>query len=228
MLRLTLLIGALLFSYATFAEEEQEQGEIAAVFSYKRMHDLVSQFDDLQSDRRDRLGFHLMLRTRLVDDAPPTITAHILRGQGQIPIEIDSNGIVTMPMSPVLRSEEVLVVTNQPEGSLQLGLAIVIERPSGRRFEYVDVAEAVEQVNYAMQSKARVAAKRVPKAVGLTFKFTPGDSVQLTVDSAADALQMTADERGTINLPYDESLLEENPRVSISSTPLIVYPWFGR
>ncbi|MEE8119012.1 MAG: hypothetical protein V3T39_05570 [Gammaproteobacteria bacterium] len=227
MLLRAIILMAGLISLSVLAEEEQE-APYAAVYSYARIYDLVSQFDDLQSDRRDRLSFHVRLRPRFEEGLLTELSAYILRGEGQIPIEIDANGIVIMPMSPVLRGEDVLIVTNQEEGSLQLGLAIVVERPSSRRFAYADVAEAVEQINYAMRAKARVDPNVVPQANGLTFKFNPGEAVQLTVDSASGQLQLNANENGSINLPYDESLLEENPRVSISSTPIIVYPWFGR
>ena len=201
-------------------------------FSYARIYDLITQFEDIDADDRDRLEFWARLRSNTENVRYEDISLEIVRNDKATPVKLNELGMIVLPMSTRLRSQNPTVVSNQPIGSLRLGLAIVIKPPGRGSFNYSELVEAVDQVNNAVRKKARVPANQVPEAVGITFKFDPADESELVINLDGSTRREYADETGTLNLRIENELIDEEsgegPSVSLSSRPLVIFPWFGR
>jgi hypothetical protein len=221
-------------SLADTADQEQQGAAQAkqAEFSYRRLYELLYQFRELPAETTSQLRFAIRLRT-LDGNMPDKLDVHIRYGKRRIDVPVDEFGILDLPFSPQLSNVNAPVVTNQPEGTLDMGLAIVIQTRGTREANNTDldvdaVLNAIRQVNAAMQARSRLSPERTPRAIGITVKFA-GDSrgsviINDGVKGGGEEVDYRADDYNTVDIPLDADAPPESIR--ITDQPLVIFPLF--
>jgi len=121
-------------------------------------------------------------------------------------IPADAYGGLSLPDRPAWAAQGVLVQTDQPSHSLQLGLDILVPPPAGDTIAVRDLLEAVRQANGAMRAGARqlggylaMLAAPTAKEVDITLAGCCGGSATLKGSSAPMALRQNRE--GVIAIP---------------------------
>lgn len=196
-------------------------------FSYRRLYELLYQFHDLPAETTSQLRFAIRLRT-IDSNMPDTLAVHIEYGRRHIDVPVDEFGILDLPVSPQLANVNAPVVTNQPEGTIEMGLAIIIRqaaiRPGNTELDINELLNGIEQVNAAMQSRSRLSPGRTPRAIGITVKFAGDSRGSVIIKGATDEVDYRADEYNTVDIPLDADAPPESIR--ITDQPLVIFPLF--
>ena len=220
MLRTILFSGALLLAMTNVANADASQQQ----FSYQRMYELLYQFRSLPESQTDHLAFAI----RLQDEdgrIPADIEAWIDYGARRVEVPVDQFGLLELPVSPQLAAANASVTINQPEGSLAMGLSMIIRQPP--RDQSLDVAwlvEGMRQADAVMQARARIAEHLVPEAIGVTLKFAGDTTGQVIIHGDAGEIAYRADEYNTVDIPLRTGELPE--RIEITEQPLVIFPLF--
>ncbi|MDX1443278.1 MAG: hypothetical protein R3270_05785 [Gammaproteobacteria bacterium] len=216
LLFLSCLAASWLLPVSALAADTQE-------FDYRRMYELLYQFETLPPPARDRLRFAIRLQDE-TGRAPPGMEVHIRYGRREIPVTVDEFGLLDLPFSPQLASINAPVVTNQPADSLRLGFTMVIRRPENRPIDIEWLLAGMQQADAAMQARARIAENLVPEVIGVTLKFAGETRGQVIIHGETDDVEYRADEYNTVDIPIDEANLPE--RIEITDQPLVIFPLF--
>lgn len=216
--RFLLAIGLLLPAFA-LAEDPD-----TARFSYPRMYEILYQFHTLPPEATDRLVFAIRLRDR-DGRVPDDLAVHIDYGKQRLDVDSDLFGMLDLPFSPRLASSNASVITNQPDGSMEFGLAIMIRRPPDTSTIDVDwLLAGMRQADQVMAMRARVAPQLVPRAVGVILKFAGDTPGAVIIKGFEEDVEYRADEYNTVNIPLDATELPES--IEVTDQPLVIFPLF--
>lgn len=220
MLRTFLLVGGLLLAAPAIAAEAMAMQQ----FSYQRMYELLYQFRSLPEEQINRLAFAI----RLQDEEgriPANTEAWIEYGSRTIEVPVDQFGLLGLPVSPQLAAANAAVLTNQPEGSIAMGLSMIIRQPPGE--QPLDIAwllAGMQQADAVMQARARIADHLVPEAVGVTLKFAADTRGQVIIHGESGEIDYRADAYNTVDIPLQRDALPD--RIEITERPLVIFPLF--
>jgi hypothetical protein len=156
---------------------------------------------------------------------------------GPLPIAVDADGHFTLPVDQALKDEDPMVVANQPKGSMQMSVTWQIIAPTAKDLHYSQLMLGVQQYNEAMHRQGFIASLLAPKAEGLLLiyldgghhlvmhaaggdKTIPSKSYQELGD-AVKGIDMSGMPTATtlIYLPMDETLLKQDPAVTLDALP---------
>lgn len=217
-MRRLLVMMMLLFPMAGMAGEALQQ------FDYRRIYELLYQFETLPPTSRNRLDFAV----RLLDasgKAPSDLAVNIHYRSRRIPVPVNEFGLLDLPFSPQLANVNAPVVTNQPEGSVDLGFTMIIRQPAaGRALDVEWLLAGMQQADAVMRARARIAENLVPRAVGVTLKFSGDTRGRVIIHGESDDVEYRADDYNTVDIPLDEGSLPE--RIEVTDQPLVIFPLF--
>lgn len=142
---------------------------------------------------------------------------------GQIPVPIGPDGSVgSFPRTDALRKENPLILTNQPKGTLALGVDMGIVVPPTDSFPYARLSEGLAEVNATIKKQSGVLGMFVGSVNRAIFVLNdPAGTV--TINAKAGPRPLKADAEGKVALALDPALVKENPTVTVSKRP----SWIG-
>jgi hypothetical protein len=124
-----------------------------------------------------------------------------------------------------LLAEDPWLLTNQPKGTMQLnwemGLAPSLVRQMTNTIHYGWVMRAIHDCAQ-VQEKMHQCFPDSPKltVAGLSLTFPPGaNTAALVIHSKSGERKLEADASGELMVPLDESLLAEDPLMTLSAPP---------
>jgi len=178
---------------------------------------------------------------------PQDITLTLHRASGALePLEHDAYGHTLLPESDALKTENPLIVTNQPKHTLNASVVIDLVPPPSTDLPYTALMLGLTQLNDAIahQKLGALAKLYGHQADGLLVFYNYGDhnltlhrkaGDQVLKSSGADQLAahlkamntelFTTDMR-IIYVPLDAGILKENPRVTLDAPPAQIFPSF--
>ncbi|MEM1412576.1 MAG: hypothetical protein AAGH19_09480 [Pseudomonadota bacterium] len=137
-------------------------------------------------------------------------------------------GMLNLPARPEWRDENLLLRSNQPEGSLSMRVSFVMAALPGPRVQYAWLWESVEQMGIAMMAMQEARVAPPGEVTGVIFEFEPGERGVVRALEAAegigDGAGLMADERGILRLELSAELLERNPTLVFSPMPQRMVP----
>lgn len=171
------------------------------------------------------LQIALQLRSALPNVKTSDLEAYIDSKSGKIPLNISPDGDIAVPLRDDLLAEDPWLITNQPKGTMQLnwqaGLARSVVRQMTNSIHYGLVMRATRDCE-DVQAKMRQFFPDAPKLVmsGLKLIFSPGTKpAALVIHAKSGDRKLEADAGGELIVPLDESLLEEDPLMTLSAPP---------
>jgi hypothetical protein len=153
--------------------------------------------------------------------APADTSLTIQSQNGPITVPVSRDGAVeNFPISTELLTENPLVVSNKPKGSLDLALQIRIPVPNQKRFRYSELVTGLKEANHLFRRALGILAILAPRTKDLTFVFAPSGSgrPEVTVFWNGSPETKVADDDGMLTVRINEST-KENPEVLVSEIP---------
>jgi hypothetical protein len=202
----------------------------------------VAGMHELQALRAD-----VYVTSTLPGVGPQDITLTMHRASGALePIQHDWYGHTLLPESAALKTENPLIVTNQPKHTLKASVLIDLLPPPDTELTYTALMLGVNQLNEAIDGRKILALSKLygQKANGLLLFYNYGDhSLTLHRAQGDEVVKSTSPDKaaahlkgfdtsvlapGTqvIYLPLDATTFKANPRVTLDAPPAQTFPAF--
>jgi hypothetical protein len=134
---------------------------------------------------------------------------------------LDASGGIDLPREPSWLERKLVLISNQPKGSLQLQIGFSAVALSENPVPYQHLVAIQGQFSEAMNRLSEVSGQSSPEIKGLTL-LMPGDAGLEIQGKRKQALKPNS--AGIINLAYDARLEQENPPVQFDQLPLGIMP----
>ena len=175
--------------------------------------------DDLEGGAGDeeKEARKLMLRISSTIGVPvDKITLTIMRASGPVEIAIDENGDFEVPWSEELHAENPMVVSNQPQGTMNLRFTIEVPEMRPKVVDgKVRYQELFKQL-LAAQKEMRKTNPDFGKPGSETFAIQVVDGGKgVAIERNLGTRTIQPDTAGDVWLVYDLLLFEENPSVTL-------------
>jgi hypothetical protein len=197
----------------------------AAETARLRYHDLTSRMDSFESlpaEARDRV--RLTVRVVAEKAAQPVQMWMSVNGQ-RYDLPIDDFGFIDVPRTPDVLSADPLIETNQPKGSIETKLAMILLLPDPQRFPYNAIRTAARQTDALIDKAAGLASFLVPSVKGVQFRCPKGDpSCVVVVHRRSGDETLRPDPEGRIRLDLTPTLDSEDPMIEASIPLRVVEP----
>jgi len=158
------------------------------------------------------------------------IAIYIDSRSGRIPLQISTNGIMVLPVSPQLAEENPNVIANQPQGSMTMKVTIAVggklpdslmQNDQGMiRYSGLFVAEQMKRgmlhdLTEIKKHYGEPSGLDNPVVVHLQMKEEVKASA-VTIHAQAGDIHITATTPGNFVMRYDPKLMSEDPWVQIT------------
>jgi hypothetical protein len=176
----------------------------------------------LQFERYAHLSVRQQVRSKDLSVAPSQIQIDVLSKSGTLRVPISAAGEMQFPMNESLRTENPMVRSNQPKGSLSLSVTMAIKTPANLKMPYADLFKAAEQATIALQAiNPKANNIQVPR---IDFFFEP--TVEAKIDLISDRSEQTllANAKGVISIRIDPLLVQQKTELIFSKPVLVALP----
>ena len=174
------------------------------------------------------LALVLQIRSTLPNVKYSDIKASIDAKSGAIPVPIGAEGSFGVPVRDDLLAEDPWILVNQPKGSMELtwhaGLAPSVARQLTNAIHYGPLMRAVlecDDVQEAMRQFFPAAPRLTAVGLRLTFRSSAIGSAAIIHAKTGDR-RLAANEFGELIIPLDAGLLEEDPVMTLTESPVAV------
>jgi len=186
--------------------------------AHLRYHTLTrhwSAFEELAPEARDRVRLTVRVQAAKAGGEPVALWMDI--GGRHYDLPVDSYGLVQVPRTPDIIAADPLVETNQPKGSVDTELALLLLMPDSRQFHYADLQAAADQTNALIhQAAGGLVSLFLPAVTGINFICPTGTECSVTLHRASGD-RVLASQGGRIQLALDAALAAENPLIEASA-----------
>ncbi len=216
---LPLWLTRLLLMLATVSGGSAALAQAAGSTPYASLYEALK--PALEVRNFDRLQARANVQSKLRQVRPDQIRMDIQSSRGTRKLVVDSKGDVDFPFDATLLSENPLVTSNQPKGSLTLAVTIMLRPFPTLRVPYREISTALAQVEQVLARDPDQAGVHVR---GVEFNFPPGSAATLAVRGRSEQLLM-ADADGRILLTDADEWHRPDVEVEFSETPLRILPY---
>jgi hypothetical protein len=173
-----------------------------ATIPFATLAQYQAMFNALPAAQRDKLIFVLGVQHRNDSDHSP-IHMWVDRDGKRTDIPVGADGTVSLPDRPDWIAAGVAVQTDQPHGSLNLGIDMLIKPPAGKMAPVSYVLDGVQQANDAMRAGARkiggyLAMLAAPSVHSVSIKLATCCDGSVTVNSAAGTVVVREDKSSVV------------------------------
>lgn len=179
----------------------------------------LSAFEELSPAERDKVK----LTIRVVMAKLPTRPVRLwMTYDGQrYDLPVDESGFVQVPRNPGIIDADPVIESNQPKGTIQPKLALLLQVPDHQRFHYADLKIATGQTNTLIDKAAGLASFLLPSVTGVQFTCPATQDCLLTVHHPVGDEILRPGSDGKIRLSLNRKLDAEDPLIE-ASVPLPV------
>jgi hypothetical protein len=172
---------------------------------------------------------NLEMRLRMKSTTPgvaiPDLKVYIDSKGGPIPVALDpASGSFTLPMKDSLVAEEAWVVVNQPKGTMNfewyVGLKVGDVPTNG--VHYRDLMRPLQALEIIRNEMEKVPGSPPLTIYGLRMIFPPEKETSVVVHAKGGDKVFKTGATHALVIPYETSLLLEDPKVSIPVPPIKV------
>jgi hypothetical protein len=174
------------------------------------------------------LALVLQMRSTQPDVKYSDISASIQAKSGPIPVPIGPDGVFSVPMRDDLLAEDPWIFVNQPRGTMELkwraGLAPSLARQMTNAAHYGPLMRVVRECD-VVQESMRQFFPNAPRltAVGVRLTFPASAVAPAVILHTKDGeRKLPANLIGELVIPLDRDLLEEDPLMTLTETPIAV------
>jgi hypothetical protein len=176
------------------------------------------------------LLFVMQLRCTLTNVNNSNITVFIDAKSGRIPVPLGAEGVFSVPVRTDLSAENPWIIINQPKGTMELnwhaGLApaLVRQMKTTNAIHYRPLMLAVRDCDEAQDAMRQLfpAAPRLT-LVGLRLTFRASAMAPSAIIHAKGGdRRLAADVLNELIIPLDGDLLEEDPLMTLTESPVAV------
>jgi len=191
-----------------------------AVLPYSLVSKYLVMFQSLEA--LDRVVPGIMIVSTNPAVAPQNIQFRVLTDDGWQTFNPDESGNIEIPYRP--EWADLVLVSNQPKGTLQLGVGFSARPPATTQTTYQELMSLVPQFEQALDALAKMQGSQAPKVKGLTVQLPEDSNASVHIQSKKGPQNLKAYTTGIVVIKYDEALWQENPAVEFDEMPIGIVP----
>ncbi|GEM_PF-6292888 len=199
---------------------------LAVAGEYRDYHKLLTRIADL-SDLH-YLHPEVKVKSTLEGVAPETIRFVIHAPTGDITIPVDTAGHVDFPLSQALYDQNPDIDSNQPQGTIQIGVGIDVRAEPQQAFDYALLTAMASDYRTGVSRQGLTMRLLAPDPKGLSIKLPKGTPGSANLLLASGPQRFEADVDGLIRIPDRAEWRTKNPRIEVSTMPERVTLDFGK
>jgi hypothetical protein len=213
-------LGSFLFALTLAANASTVHSQENAILPYPLVSKYLELFKSLE--HLDRIVPGLMVASTDPGVKPQDIQFRVLTPDGWQKFSPDSNSNIRFPYQPDWA--DLVLFSNQPKGSLQLGVGFSAKLPDTTRTTYQELMRLVPQFEEALTALAKLQGQPAPEIKGLNIQMPEGQNASVRVISQKGQRIMSSYVTGIVVIKYDEALWQENPPVEFDELPIGIVP----
>ena len=163
-------------------------------------------------DDYPRLRAVQRVESRMPGVEPATVRIWIDAAAGTIEVPIDQRGHARFPLTDALLAENPAVRSNQPQGSLNIQVALEARLPDQREIPYQQVWEAIEQAQSALDRLGGSYAGAEVQCIEYRFA---GSDREFLVSADEYEQKLIADASGRLVIRADPRWLRDRVRLKV-------------
>ncbi len=184
------------------------------------LKDFCDQFEPL----RKLAGLKYIKPTTLVEPKTPGVKAQdvvftIAAKAGTIKMSPDAAGHIEFPLTDALCAENPDIASNQPPGTLSLGISIDPQIPPVRTLDYKLLESLRAEWNEAISRQSLIWRALAPGSKAYVISFEPGKAATAEIRFPDGVRKLAADDKGDVRIPFEDSWIAINPTITLSELP---------
>ena len=193
----------------------------AAVLSYDTVYERLLRF---RESKLDRVAFKVKVTPKDPNVKQSDIRVALVNDEKSIPVKVDSEGHVELPFREEFYKTNAELMSNQPKGSLNVGVNINITWSGGKEIPYAEVEETVRQLQMAgkdllgwfgyMLFFPSITSVDIP----VQYKAANGQRLDIVKDGRV-MQTFSADEKGLLKFRLDRRWSDSQPTLVFSEVP---------
>jgi hypothetical protein len=204
---------ALLFGSSSLRADDDQ-----ARLPYKLIYEIQQKQSDL---RQNFTNLQVFIRMKSSSTNVHTSDLHVYidSKEGKFPVTLDTNGIFSVPMRDSLLAENPPIMVNQPRGTMELAWYVGLVEPE----------KPTNGIHYAammrpLKDLEAIRAQMVPGIAsstirGMIFYFDADVEASIVIHAKNGDRTYKTDGSHSVIIPWEQSLLEEDPAINFSSPP---------
>jgi hypothetical protein len=150
---------------------------------------------------------------------PQDVVFTIAAKSGVIRISPSAEGLIELPFSDKLCAENPDIETNQPQGTVSLGISIDPAIPPVRTLDYRLLDSLRREWSEAISRQSLMWRVLAPSSKAFEIVFEPGTGGSAEIRLPGGVSKLAADEKGALRIPFEDSWVAANPTIVLSSLP---------
>jgi hypothetical protein len=138
---------------------------------------------------------------------------------GPIRLSPGADGVIELPLTDKLCAESPDFVTNQPKGTVNLGISIDAAIPPVRTLDYRLLESLRHEWDEAIARQSFIYRAMAPSPKAYQILFEPGKGGSAEIRLPAGARKLAADAKGELRIPFEDSWSAANPTIELSELP---------
>jgi hypothetical protein len=186
---------------------------------YKLIYEIQQKQTNLENTFSD-LHVFIRMKSSSTNVHNSDLSVFIDSKEGKLPVKLDTNGIFSIPMRNSLLDENPPIIVNQPKGTMELAWYVGLVEPetptNGIRYS-VMMRPLKDLEAIRAQMVPGIAASSIR---GMKFVYAPDIEGTIVIHAKNGDRTYKTDDSHTVIIPWEQSLLEEDPTINFSSPPL--------
>lgn len=150
---------------------------------------------------------------------PQDVVFTIEAKSGTIKVAAGPDGVIDLPFSDKLCAEDPDFETNQPKGTVNIDVSIDPKVPPVQTFDYRLLESLRAEWKVAVGRQSLMYRLRAPSSKAYQVNFEPGKGGTAEIRLPGGVRKLTANEKGELRIPFDDSWIAANPTIVLSEMP---------
>lgn len=150
---------------------------------------------------------------------PGDVTFTIEAKSGPIRFAPNADGTMALPLTDALCAENPNMRTNQPEGTVGLGVSIDPQIPPVQSLDYRQLDELRREWNEGVSRQNLLWRARVPSPTAFRIAFEPGQAASAEIRLPQGVRKLAADAKGQVDILFESAWADANPAIVMSEMP---------
>ena len=150
---------------------------------------------------------------------PQDVVFTIEAKAGTIRVVPGPDGTIELPLTDALCAENPDLTVNQPKGTLNLAISIDPAIPPVRTLDYRLLESLRGEWREAVVRQGLAFRTMAPSPEAYQVLFDPGKGGSAEVRLPGSVRKLTADDKGELRIPFEDSWIAANPTIDFSEMP---------
>jgi hypothetical protein len=201
---------------------------LAAAEPARIPYELIYRIQQTQADLSrtfTNLSMYLAMSSTLPGVGMRDLSVYIDSKEGHIPVALNpTNGSFTVPMRESFVADRAMIVANQPKNTMKFEwyVGLRVAPPPTNNAHYCELMRPLKDLEVIRAEMRKIPGSPDLGIFGLKLIYPADKEARVVIHCKSGDRLLKTDQTHVLVIPYEQSLLAEDPLVSIPVPPLLV------